>query len=139
MSDHQYSQEKERCSGSYCQAVVFLVIKHDSISFCLYLLPSEAILFHSVSFGFGFLPFVFVFLILILFPFDHVGIAILPFPALLDVSSMFWLSRENFFFNYFLSFFCFFSLKFSLLTSHLMFTSLWSSPLLATALYLLIS
>jgi hypothetical protein len=24
--------EKERCSGSYCQAVVFLVIKHDSIS-----------------------------------------------------------------------------------------------------------
>ena len=25
-------REKERCSGSYCQAVVFLVIKHDSIS-----------------------------------------------------------------------------------------------------------
>jgi len=24
--------EKERCSGSYCQAVIFLVIKHDSVS-----------------------------------------------------------------------------------------------------------
>ena len=28
----QVKREKERCSGSYCQAVVFLVIKHDSIS-----------------------------------------------------------------------------------------------------------
>ena len=30
--EHESELEKERCSGSYCQAVVFLVIKHDSIS-----------------------------------------------------------------------------------------------------------
>ena len=30
--EHPQRREKERCSGSYCQAVGFLVIKDDSIS-----------------------------------------------------------------------------------------------------------
>ena len=32
LKDIKNEREKERCSGSYCQAVGFLVIKDDSIS-----------------------------------------------------------------------------------------------------------
>ena len=46
--------EKERCSGSYCQAVVFLVIKHDSISLFsgVWSLVSFPITFNHLSFVF---------------------------------------------------------------------------------------